>query len=413
MVPVPEPDLTPSEMIGRAVALRPMLLDEQADAEQRGYYSASVHTAFVEAGFYRALQPRRFGGYEFDVPTFFKLVVEIARGGSGGVGWCLSLGTGHALILGAHWPGSAQADIFGPDGHFIAPHRAAPAGSIVLADGGYRVSGRWRYSSGIPYATHFMGTAPLVVARSESSADPPTLLVFLLPRDQFEMLHDWGGGADLGLQASGSNTVVIEDAFVPAHHVISADWRTFDQTDGTYGTRLHGNPMYLGINGGFYHGELVACQVGTARAALDEYERILTTSKTRTAPQVLQFQHRDFQQAFGLAMSMTDAAEAILIHAAETYMAYCQRWAEQGVPFSQEDDLRLWATLQQAGRLTWEALEALWTAAPPDAAKRGARLQRYYRDLSMYRLHGSSRTLFQASRVACAHFGLPIESLFG
>ena len=63
------------------------------------------------------------------------------------------------------------------------------------------------------------------------------------PRDQYEILWDWGGFNDLGLQASGSNTVEMHDAFIPKHWLILDDLRNFDQSKGTYGTRLHNNPM--------------------------------------------------------------------------------------------------------------------------------------------------------------------------
>ncbi len=70
VLPVPEPDLTPAEVIRRAEALRPRLLDEQAATEKRTFYGDEMHQAFLDAGFYRLLQPRMFGGYAFDVPTF-------------------------------------------------------------------------------------------------------------------------------------------------------------------------------------------------------------------------------------------------------------------------------------------------------------------------------------------------------
>ena len=74
-----DPNLTPAALIARAEALRPLLLEQQDEAEVRGYYSEQVHQEFLRAGFSRILQPRRFGGYEFDVPTFFKVMVEISR----------------------------------------------------------------------------------------------------------------------------------------------------------------------------------------------------------------------------------------------------------------------------------------------------------------------------------------------
>ncbi len=407
-IPVPEPDLTPSQMIARAAAMRQLLKDDQAAAEERGFYSEEIHKAFTDAGFYRVLQPRRFGGYEFDMTTYYKLAVEVAHGGSAGAAWCLDLGTHHSIILASHWPEQAQREIFGDqDGHFVCGHRAGMGGTARRVEGGYRVTGRWRYSSGIPHSTHHM-----VGVRIESEDlpqdAPPTVAVAVLRREQYEVLWDWGAGRDLGLQASGSNTVEATDAFVPEHWVVFGPgmWRNFDQTHGTHGTRLHGNPMYLGVNGSFYHAALVAPMVGCVRAALDEHEELLRTTINRIGPRVPQYQLKEFQQAWGEALAMCDAAEMILTRAGDMYMEYARRWAATGQPYSLEDDTRLHAALQQAGLLAWRAMENLWTAAPVDAAKRDAPLSRYYRDISMYRLHASSRARFLAPQLAAVHFGV-------
>jgi len=406
-IPVPEPDLTPQQMIDRAAAMRQLLKDDQEAAEERGFYSEAIHQAFSQAGFYRVLQPRRFGGYAFDMTTYYRLAVEVAHGGSAGIAWCLDLGTHHSIILASHWPEQAQREIFGEHhGHFVCGHRAGAGGTARKVDGGYIVNGRWRYSSGTPYSTHHM-VGVQVVSDETPAEGPPEMAVAVLRREQYEVLWDWGGGRDLGLQASGSNTVECQDAFVPEHWVVPGGmWRNFDQSNGTYGTRLHGNPMYLGINGSFYHAALVAPMVGCVRAALDEYEDLLRTTLNRMAPRVPQFQLKEFQQAYGEALAQCDAAEMILVRAGEMYMEYVQRWAETGQPHTLEEDTRLHAALQQAGKLAWRAMEDIWTAAPVDAAKRSARLARYYRDISMYRLHGSSRQRFLAPQLAAVHFGL-------
>ena len=69
-LPVPEPDLTPAEVIERAAALTPAIRAAQDEDDQRGCHSASMDREFRKAGFYRILQPKLFGGYEFDYPTF-------------------------------------------------------------------------------------------------------------------------------------------------------------------------------------------------------------------------------------------------------------------------------------------------------------------------------------------------------
>lgn len=401
--------LTPKQLIDRAAKLRPMLRDQQEEAEKQGFYSQEVHEQMVRDGLYRILQPRRFGGYEFDIPTFFRVVIEIARGDPGS-GWCFSLGTGHALPVGSHWSERAQAEVFGPDGDFRAPHRAAPGGSARRVEGGYVLTGRWRYSSGVPYATYFMGT---VMLRQETGGSGhPEEIVALVPRGQYTMLRDWGGGNDLGLQASGSNTVLLEDVFVPDHLAISGSWRDQElPADGTPGTKLHGNPMYLGRVAGFYHGELVSVMVGAARAALDEYESVMWGGKGRIPPYLPKYQVSDEQQYFGLATAMSDAAEAILIRAGESYMEYCRAWADEGRPFTVEDDTRLHAMLQHAGHLAVNATEIVFAHNSPDAAKKANRLNRYIRDVLMYRMHHSSKFDVLAQMVGESHFGQPLRSL--
>src|SRR5262249_6597044 len=83
--------VTPDELVARADALRPRLLEEQAATEERGYYSEELHDAFREAGFYRIFVPRSYGGLELDVPTFYRVIASVSRG-CPSTGWMLALG---------------------------------------------------------------------------------------------------------------------------------------------------------------------------------------------------------------------------------------------------------------------------------------------------------------------------------
>src|SRR3954464_10118622 len=113
---VPEPDLTPDELIARAIALRPELIERQADAEERSYYSEEMHQKFLDAGFYRTYVPRRFGGYEFDVKTMTRLQLELARGDMS-TAWCVGLASNHALQVASWFPEDILAQALG-DGNF-------------------------------------------------------------------------------------------------------------------------------------------------------------------------------------------------------------------------------------------------------------------------------------------------------
>ena len=400
-VTVPEPDMTPATLWERAIAMRGLLRDQQDEADERGAYLPEVHAAFLKSGFYRVTQPRMFGGYEFDLKTNYRLIVEVSRGHPG-AGWCLSLGGSHAYVVGSHWPERAQRELFGSDGHFIAPHRPAAMGTLRPVDGGYLLNGRWNYCSGIPYATHLLCGATI-----EGSSAARQVVV---PRSEFEIVDDRGGDRTLGMRASGSNSALVRDAFIPEHMAIQLDWlaaRPDGMEDGTPGTRLHGNPMYLGRMMGPYHCSLVSVVVGAAWAALDEFETMMLRNRSLADPALLWADHPDYLRPFGLALSMTEAAETVLYGVADKYAELCQRWARDRTPISVEDNLRLWALAQQAGGLARQAVELLFQNSLSAPTKKGSRLARYFGDVAMYGSHVSSLQNNQATFVARSHFGRP------
>lgn len=398
----PEAGLGPDTIVARARALTASVRDQQDEAERLGHHVPALEEKFVAAGFYRMLQPRLFGGFEFDLVTFWKAMMAISEGDPG-TGWGLTLGAHHALVVGSHFCEEGQREIFGPTGDFRCPHRPAPRGKATPTEGGYVVSGTWDYCSGVAYATHFMGNA-LVDTDHDG---PPTNLAVVIPIDKVRVLDDWGDGLTLGMNSSGSNSVEVDQVFVPAYCTSVANWR--EEHGATPGTELHGNPMYLGRLTGVYHAGLVVTVVGAARAALADYEQIITERMTHRAPFVPRYTKSEYQQAYGQALALTDSAEALVIRTGELYMEYAQRWADTGQLFSREDDVRLYTMLQQAGQLAARAVQATFSEASSSAAKRGQRMQRYYRDTAMYLSHFSAQYARSWVDLACVHFGLPDE----
>src|SRR6185295_19319836 len=108
------------------------------------------------------------------------------------------------------------------------------------------------------------------------------------------------------------------------------------------------------------------------------------------------------------ALLLADTGEAVLIKACEMYMDYCGRWAADGTPFSAEDSLRLWGMLINAGGMASDAVDLVFRAASSAAAKKGQRIERYWRDCAMYRSHSSAQSATFATGVARVHFGLPM-----
>jgi 3-hydroxy-9,10-secoandrosta-1,3,5(10)-triene-9,17-dione monooxygenase len=98
-----QPEPTPAQLIQAVIDLRPELVAAQAETEERTYYAESMHEAIRSAGLYRVVQPRRFGGLEFDFPTFTRLQIEMARG-CVSTAWCWALSSSHALQIGSYFP---------------------------------------------------------------------------------------------------------------------------------------------------------------------------------------------------------------------------------------------------------------------------------------------------------------------
>jgi 3-hydroxy-9,10-secoandrosta-1,3,5(10)-triene-9,17-dione monooxygenase len=377
----PEPDLTPEEMIARAVALRPALVAQQAECEERTYYSQELHEEFLAAGFYRLYVPRRYGGYEFDVPTYVRVVLELARGCSSAA-WCMALAAAHALQVASWWEEQAQAEIFG-DGDFRAASVATPIGPATRTDGGWELNGRTAYASGIPYSTHYMGQAVM----GEDAQGLPRMLLFVAPRSEWTMLDDWGDL--LGLKGSGSQSIVFEGGRIPAHWALEDTFMIdVDPSDGTPGLRLHGNPMYGGRAISCFTMTLAAIMVGAAYNALDEYETMMSTKTAPLPPFVPRRLDLDYQRHFGRALAKIATAEAALLNAADQHMALCRRFVETGVPYGYGDDQQLGCIAREVMLQTWETMQSdIFRTAGSSAAGRGQRIERLYRDMSMVNSH--------------------------
>ena len=397
--------VTGDELIARADELRPRLVELQAETEARTYYSEEIHQAFLEARFYDVLVPKRYGGLELDLGTFWRLGMALARG-CPSTAWCLCLPAGHALQTGMLFPEDVQAELFG--GRYICPAVAAPAGSAKRVEGGWELTSTHPYSSGAPYATHYMGQT---FAAPEQEGGPPQMLLFVAPRESWKMLDDWGDM--LGLKGSGSHSIRFEQAFIPERFVLENTWLVDTEVAGTPGAAIHGNSMYAGRTLAYFEGALAAIMIGAAKGALDEYEELLRTRKTQRPPIVTRSEDPDYQRWYGLAVGRVGAAEAILLQVAEQWHGACRRSVEEGVPFTREEDLRLNMVAREALTLAWEAMQGeIFRTAGSSAARAGQRIERIFRDMSIGWGHfGQIVRDWTAREWSREHFGLVEEVL--
>lgn len=386
VIPQPEPGLTPDELIARATAMRQTLREQQAEADALGRPLPETQEAFTKAGFYRVVQPKMFGGYEFDAGTFLRLVIEISRGHPG-AGWCFALSATRPMVVASIFPEEVQRELFGKTGHLISPYRAPPAGTFVREEGGWRASGRWAFSSGSPYATHFMGGCLL------PTEPHPTPACFVVPISQVNVLDDWGGDTSLGVKSSGSNTIVIEDLFIADRYFASSNvFVGPEDASGSHGTKLHGNPMYHGAMVGLYGVDFLGICVGAAYAALDEYENLMRTKPVQNVlPPRSRLKDADALRAMGRAIVLTEAAEKIGHAVCDEFMQLGRRWADTGQQISERQSMRMYSMALQGADMAAEAVDLLFAAASPIAAVRNHPISRYLRDVLMYRVHPATQ----------------------
>lgn len=402
-IPAPEPDLTAETIVARAKALIPEIRAQADEAEKIGKHVPELDKKFVDAGFYRILQPKRFGGYAFGMDTFWKVIMAVAEGDAG-TAWGLCLGAHHAPGIASWFPEQGQIELFGPTGNFKCPHRAAPMGTSTPVDGGYIVKGQWDYCSGVGHATHFMCNTLIPGRESEG------VLTICTPIENVTVLDDWGNGNIIGMNSSGSNSVRVDNVFVPEYCTCSGDW-THNTDRAAPGMYLHDDPLFCGRIYAMYHAGLVIPVIGAAKGALHEYETILKTKNTYFKPIVPRYTVEEYQRHYGQARALIDCAEAIINQCGEKYMELAEGWHRTGEPFTREDDAEMYSMIQVASRMAIEATNELFGAASSSAAKRGAAMQRHFRDSAIYLGHISARHDVVATEVARLHFGLP-DSLF-
>jgi 3-hydroxy-9,10-secoandrosta-1,3,5(10)-triene-9,17-dione monooxygenase len=397
----PEPDLKPADLLARAEAISATLVDRQAETERRTFYAPDTHQTFAESGLYRIMVPRRYGGYEFGLDTFLRVVMTVARG-CPSTGWMYCLGAAHSLLTATLFDARAQAEIFAC-GDFIAPAVIEPGGTARRAgNGDWVLNGTWRYCSGAPYATHFIGHA-MVVGRGGQPLRP---MLFIAPRSQWTRLDDWG--SQLGLRGSGSHSIAFHNGRIPGHFALEPGHLSeISVTGGTPGRALHPHPQYGGAPVSSMCLEGASLGVGIARGALDAYEQTLTTRTTAAPPIVRRVEDPDFQRWYGQAAALLATAEAATLNAIQQWLDLCERGP---AAFTPEQDLLIAMICREAAELAWRAVEQIiQPTAGSSSIRAGERIERVWRDLSACHSHAGFAVLLPTAMTRAytqTHFGL-------
>src|SRR6266404_2341491 len=203
------------DLLARAEALIPVLRERAPRAEQLRRLPDETIADLHAAGLFRMLQPTRVGGSELSFRAICELTAVIGQG-CGSTAWVLANLAAHHWLLGM-WHPEAQDEIRGesPDS-LISSALIFARGRAQRVEGGYRLSGRWPYSSGVdPSGWNIFGA---VVSDEETGQSEPRM--FLVPASDYTIIDTW---QVIGLAGTGSKDVEVADAFVPAYRTLATE----------------------------------------------------------------------------------------------------------------------------------------------------------------------------------------------
>jgi indole-3-acetate monooxygenase len=280
-------------LLNAVESVRDNILSGADEAEAMATLPKATVNALYKAGLFALKLPAVLGGAEADPATQMDVIEAVARLDASAA-WCVMIGATTIGIPAAFLPDAAVAQMFAGSHVPMAAGVLMPTGQAVPVDGGYVVSGRWAFASGIRHAQWVSAGARVI----RQGSGPPELRWVVLPVSGVQIHDNW---QVVGLKGTGSCEFSVSDHFVPAEF-------TFDIQ-----RPLRGGPLYqLGIPG-FVANEHAAFSLGVGRRALDTIAE-LAQSKLRGRDQPTRLATRTvFQHDLGECDLRLRAARALVM----------------------------------------------------------------------------------------------------
>jgi 3-hydroxy-9,10-secoandrosta-1,3,5(10)-triene-9,17-dione monooxygenase len=379
------------ELVGRARTLVPRLRERAAEAEALRRLPEATLRDFVDAGFFRVLQPRRYGGYELDYGTHMRLAIEAGRGCASSA-WVLSVIASHPWILGM-FPSAAQEEVWGKDeGALIATSFLPIAPKVEPAEGGIMLSGRWKFSSGVDlcqWSMVMVGLPPL------AGKGPLDLHLALIPLAEARIEDSWRAA---GLCGTGSNDIVAERIFVPQHRFLAIATLRGGPTPGS---TVNPNPIYTLPLWATLPFTLIGAALGAARGALELVADGL--SGRRSVANVALAEQQSAQHRIARAAVRLDAAEALLLGVVDRI----NRTARDGSGFPMLERVRYRADCSYGAELCIEAVDTLFPLLGGRGLLAADPVQRAWRDIHAAAQHIALVWDVNAGLYGSVRLGLP------
>lgn len=362
---------TAPDYVGRARALAPAVEAAAGRIEAERRIVPDVVAALHEAGIFHMLLPPSLGGGGADIAAFNEVIQTIAAA-DGSTAWCVGQQVASTQAAGYLDPKIAR-EIFGPPRGAVA--WGPPAGAkAVVTDGGYKVTGRWRFASGGGHCP-WIGGHSAVIERGTPRLDDkgrPVMRTMLFRKEQATWTDIWH---TVGLRGTGSNQYEVDDLFVPDAYTT---WRD-EQADRTNNGALYNIPLLTLYGIGFS-----GVGLGLARGSLDAF-MALANSKTGRAGRGIMRDNPVIQSDVARIAGGLHAARAFLREMLEEIWDAVNK---DGATLDQRARLRLAITgaLDQSVR----TVDFCYTAAATSAIFTGSPFERRFRDMHTVTAQGQA-----------------------
>ncbi|MEU6827710.1 3-hydroxy-9,10-secoandrosta-1,3,5(10)-triene-9,17-dione monooxygenase oxygenase subunit [Nocardia beijingensis] len=380
-----------NKVLDRVRDLLPAIRERAADTElQRKVPDQSIRE-LIDAGVFRMLQPSRFGGDESSPVAFYEVIRAIATA-CPSTAWVSSVLGAHPWQL-ALFPPPAQEDVWSADPDTLVSSSYAPTGKLTPVEGGFQISGRWSFSSGCDHARWaFLGA---VVPNGEGGAEYLTVLV---PRADYRIEDVWHVS---GLSGTGSNDIVIEKAFVPAHRT----YRASEQAElRGPGQEVNTAPLYRISFGAVFSNTITAPIIGAAQGAYEAH-----IERMRERVRISYGGQKAAEDPFAhvrVARAASEIDAAIL--QMERNIGEQLRYAEAGEEIPLELRVRSRRDQVRGTERAIEAIDLLFDNSGGHAIRKPNPIERHWRDAhagSVHVINDVERALVLYGRDA---FGLPV-----
>jgi len=366
------PQPTHAEQLYKAAQdMLPALRERVEETARLGQLPEATIAAMQDAGFFRIMQPARYGGFEQDPEVFFRVQMILAEACMS-TAWVLGVVAIHNWQL-ALFDDRAQQDVWRDDDATLISSSYMPVGKVERVEGGFRLSGHWGFSSGSRHCRWAFLGAMIPPAKAGEAPDYRT---FLVPMSDYTIVDNWNVS---GLEGTGSHDIVVKDAFVP-------EYRTHRAQHGfecnSPGNAVNESYIYRLPFGQIFVRAVSSSSIGCLKGVVDSYiavnrDRVGLNDGNKIASDP------DAQMALANAVAAVDECQTVMFRNFDCMVAA----ARSGQTLAIEDRIKMRFDAALVSSKCTDAINKMFISCGAQGIFRGHPLNRAWLDINAGRLH--------------------------